>query len=483
MPSQKISQLPVTTASSGADLYTLVQGGVNKKISFSDLVLSIGSINSMTSVTGDVVGVGPGATATTVAFVGGQSAATIAAAAIAVGLSTSSNVPGAVVKRDGSGNFSAGLITANLVGNISGSALSFTGPLFGDVTGTQGATVVSFVGGQSAASVASTVVSVSSATSSGTPNTIVERDSSGNFSANNVFSNLTGNVLGNLTGSVTGSVSGSAVSFTGALGGDVTGTQGATTVSFVGGQSAVSVAASTVAAQAATSLNTASTIVKRDSSGNFSAGTITANLSGDVTGNLTGNASTATNASTVTTNANLTGPVTSVGNTTSIANGAISNAMLANAAVASLSGTNTGDVTLTAVGATPNANGASLSGQALTLQPADSTNPGVLTTGAQTIAGSKTFTSAIIGNVSGSATSITGINPVSTGGTGSTTFTQNSFIYFNGTNLVNDIGITTDTLSNLTVLGSVTAYNGILMWTPGQLLATAAGYALPKKSK
>lgn len=43
-----------------------------------------------------------------------------------------------------------------------------------------------------------------------------------------------------------------------------------------------------------------------------------------------------------------------------------------------LSGTNTGDVTLTPVGAAPNANGASLSGQALTLQPANTSFPGVL---------------------------------------------------------------------------------------------------------
>ena len=55
------------------------------------------------------------------------------------------------------------------------------------------------------------------------------------------------------------------------------------------------------------------------------------------------NQSTTGNAATVTTNANLTGPVTSTGNTTAIANGAISNAMLANGAVANLSGTNTGD--------------------------------------------------------------------------------------------------------------------------------------------
>ena len=55
------------------------------------------------------------------------------------------------------------------------------------------------------------------------------------------------------------------------------------------------------------------------------------------------NQSTTGNAATVTTNANLTGPVTSVGNATAIANAAISNAMLANGAVANLSGTNTGD--------------------------------------------------------------------------------------------------------------------------------------------
>jgi hypothetical protein len=55
------------------------------------------------------------------------------------------------------------------------------------------------------------------------------------------------------------------------------------------------------------------------------------------------NQSTTGNAATVTTNANLTGPVTSTGNATAIANGAITNAMLANAAVGNLSGTNSGD--------------------------------------------------------------------------------------------------------------------------------------------
>lgn len=45
----------------------------------------------------------------------------------------------------------------------------------------------------------------------------------------------------------------------------------------------------------------------------------------------------------------------------------------------SQSGTNTGDVTLAAVAAVPNANGASLSGQVLNLQPASASFPGVIT--------------------------------------------------------------------------------------------------------
>lgn len=64
-------------------------------------------------------------------------------------------------------------------------------------------------------------------------------------------------------------------------------------------------------ATTATSSGTVSTIVARDGSGNFTAGTITATLAG--------------NASTVTTNANLTGDITSSGNATSIATGAIVN--------------------------------------------------------------------------------------------------------------------------------------------------------------
>ncbi len=64
--------------------------------------------------------------------------------------------------------------------------------------------------------------------------------------------------------------------------------------------------------------------------------------------------------------------------------------------LADTSGTNTGDVTLAAVGFSPNGNGASLSSQALTLQPADGTNPGLLTAIAQAIGGVKTLSDPLL---------------------------------------------------------------------------------------
>jgi len=48
-------------------------------------------------------------------------------------------------------------------------------------------------------------------------------------------------------------------------------------------------------------------------------------------------------------------------------------------------------VTLGAVGSSPNADGATLTNQVLNLEPADATNPGIITAGTQTIGGAKTF--------------------------------------------------------------------------------------------
>jgi len=52
----------------------------------------------------------------------------------------------------------------------------------------------------------------------------------------------------------------------------------------------------------------------------------------------------------------------------------------------------TSGLTLGAVGASPNANGALLTGNTLVLEPANASFPGVVTAGTQTLAGAKTFT-------------------------------------------------------------------------------------------
>lgn len=64
------------------------------------------------------------------------------------------------------------------------------------------------------------------------------------------------------------------------LTGDVTSTGNATTVASVGGETAAEIASTVDTVNAAAVSNTASTLVLRDASGNFAAGTITANLTG-----------------------------------------------------------------------------------------------------------------------------------------------------------------------------------------------------------
>lgn len=71
------------------------------------------------------------------------------------------------------------------------------------------------------------------------------------------------------------------------------------------------------------------------------------------------------------------------------------------ASASNLSGTNTGDVTIGAFGSSPDAKGASISGQVVTMQPADATHPGMVTTGTQTVAGDKTLTGLVTLNRSG----------------------------------------------------------------------------------
>ena len=124
------------------------------------------------------------------------------------------------------------------------------------------------------------------------------------------------------------------------------------------------------------------------------------------------NAVTAATALTVTTNANLTGAVTSNGNLTSLAaSPALTGVPTAPTAAP---GTNTTQIATTefvkatvlkgsvanvaAISETSTANGASITSGVLSLAPANATNGGVITTGAQIFAGAKTFNADLIVN-------------------------------------------------------------------------------------
>lgn len=84
----------------------------------------------ITALTGDVTAAGPGSVAATVVLVGGSSAANVHSAELAANAATNANTVSTIVKRDGSGAFSAGAVseTSALIGgasSASGSVLIF----------------------------------------------------------------------------------------------------------------------------------------------------------------------------------------------------------------------------------------------------------------------------------------------------------------------------------------------------------------------
>jgi hypothetical protein len=172
-----------------------------------------------------------------------------------VGYATSTNTANAVVLRDGSGNFTAGTISAALSGNAT-TATSLSG--FGNPT------------------------------TANTGNTIVYRDASGNFSAGTITAALTGNASTATTLQTARTING--VSFNGSANITIaanttnTLTMGVSGTGLSGSATFNGSAATTFTVTSnATSANTASAIVARDASGNFIAGTITAALSGNAT--------------------------------------------------------------------------------------------------------------------------------------------------------------------------------------------------------
>ncbi len=232
--------------------------------------------NYVTSLTGDVVGSGPGATATTVASVGGSAASDVNTATIAANAATNANTVSTIVKRDSSGNFSAGTITAALTGTASGNT-SYTPNQYGVVLS----------GAANSMSVLAPDASTSKVLKSGgssanpswlaydnanTASSLVARDASGNFSAGTITADLTGTASGNTA--YTANNHGIVVSGSGNTMTVVAPDASTSKVLKSGGSSA------DPSWLAYDNANTASTLVARDASGNFSAGTITADLTG-----------------------------------------------------------------------------------------------------------------------------------------------------------------------------------------------------------
>ena len=264
-----------------------------------------------TTLAGDVTGL---ASANTVAFIGGSSALLVHSAELLANAATTLNTINTIVKRDGSGNFSAGTITANLTGNCSGSSSTFTSSLVGDVTGTIGATTVSFINGiaanqtvtltgaQTLTNKTLTLPIISSISNGGTvtlpsgTRTLVAQDTYDllkNKTIIGITNTVDANSLRNGTTYVV-SLSGSApttnqvLTYDGIHGvwadvpsltsvtmaGDVTSASNTSVVSFVGGSTAALVHTAELLANAATSSNVGNTIVKRSGGGDIAIGSL-----------------------------------------------------------------------------------------------------------------------------------------------------------------------------------------------------------------
>ena len=241
--------------------------------------LGIGSVTptSKLDVVGDAKFTG---VVTATSFSGNASSATYASTAgVATALQNSrtfeitGDIVASPISFDGTGNVSlAATIQPNSVA------------LGSDTTGNYVASVTNgsyITGGDGGSEGAALTIGVA-ATSTNTANQVVARDASGNFSAGTITANLTGTAtsttnIPNLTGDITSNGTATSIASGVIVNDDINASAGIvdTKLATISTAGKVSNSATT-----ATDANTASAIVARDASGNFSAGTITANLTG-----------------------------------------------------------------------------------------------------------------------------------------------------------------------------------------------------------
>lgn len=183
----------IPTYSTTTDTEISYVGGVTSAIQ-TQLDSKQATGNYITALTSDVTAAGPGSVVATVVSVGTSSAANVHSAELAANAATDANTASTIVKRDGSGNFSAGTISANLTGNASGTAANVTGI----VTPLHGGTGQDFSGSTGLIHVAAGTMSVSllvnadvdaaaaiarSKLASGTANHVVINDGTGVMSS------------------------------------------------------------------------------------------------------------------------------------------------------------------------------------------------------------------------------------------------------------------------------------------------------------
>lgn len=449
------------------------------------------SVTGLIRLAGDI---GGSATSPTILTVGGATANDIANATSVANAAVYSNTANAIVRRDVSGNFSAGTITANIVGNVtgnvSGTAANITGVVAVANGGSGASTLTGYIKGNGTnAYTASTAIPVADVTNAENNLNKSSATDLGGASASNtnyptqlavksyVDTKVAAATIADADASTKGKIQ---------LTGDLGNTAASPKVVSVGGSTASDINAATTLANAATATNTVSAIVRRDASGNFSAGTISANL--------TGTASKATilaTGRTISTTGDVSytsGSFDGSANVTGIAtlanSGVVSGTYGSSTAIPSLTIDSKGRVTsatttsiiagvntIGTIAGTSNANGATISGTTLTLTPADASNGGIITTGTQTIAGTKTFNSTITGSITGNAGTATALaNGRTIGITGDLTYTSPSF---DGSGNITGTGTLTNTGVSQGTYGSSTAIPILTIDTKGRVTSAS----------